>query len=100
MNAGTRQMTLELRDLLREQLGPFLLQQRWFGGKAREIQHVEVIDVVPMALDGIDVLLLIVQVNYVEGPDEKYAIPVIAAQSRSLKAERPAASLKIRRQAD
>jgi trehalose synthase-fused probable maltokinase len=100
MNAATRQMTLELRDLLPEQLAPFLLEQRWFGGKARKIQHVDVADIVPMEFDGTDSVLLIVRVNYAEGGDERYAIPLIAAEKMSSDMDGSAALVKLRRHSD
>jgi maltose alpha-D-glucosyltransferase / alpha-amylase len=49
---------------------------RWFGGKARKIQSVEIKDGVPVGRDGIHTLLLILSVEYAEGLPEIYSLPV------------------------
>ena len=37
-----------LRRAVAEQLAAYLLKQRWFGGKARQIRSTELIDLVPV----------------------------------------------------
>jgi maltose alpha-D-glucosyltransferase / alpha-amylase len=59
-------------------LPDFLLQQRWFGGKARVIQSAQISDVVP--LDSIAYLIL-ARVHYASGPADTYAIPLIRART-------------------
>jgi maltose alpha-D-glucosyltransferase / alpha-amylase len=73
----------DLRRSLSTQLPAYLVQQRWFGGKARTIRNVEVTDIVPMPVrgDAHGALLLIVAVAYSEGVDESYAIPILRAAS-------------------
>jgi maltose alpha-D-glucosyltransferase/alpha-amylase len=72
----------QLRRLLPAQLPAFLVQQRWFGAKARQIRATHVADVIPVA--GGSALLLIVRVSYATGGDEVYAVPVTqAAESDS-----------------
>ena len=61
-------------------LPQFLLQQRWFGGKARAIHSVEISDIVP--LDALACLIL-ARVHYVSGPAETYAIPLIRVRKET-----------------
>jgi maltose alpha-D-glucosyltransferase/alpha-amylase len=67
----------DLRKTLPAQLPNYLMNQRWFGGKARQIRATEIVDVVSMP--GGSALLLIVRVSYGSGNDEMYAIPVTAS---------------------
>ncbi len=69
-------------------LPQFLLQQRWFGGKARQIQSVEIPDIVPLTT--VNAYLIFARVNYTEGSAETYAIPLLRSSS-----ERQASSLRI-----
>ena len=54
----------------------FLAQQRWFGGKARAIESIQISDIVP--LDSLAHLIL-ARVHYASGPAETYAIPLMRA---------------------
>src|SRR4051812_15095627 len=55
-------------------LPDFLLQQRWFGGKARAIQSIQIWDVIPF--DSFAYMILAV-IHYASGPAETYAIPLV-----------------------
>lgn len=58
---------------------PEILQtRRWFGGKARRIEEVRIVDVVPIPSDSTSVFLLI-RVEYGDSGMETYALPVTAA---------------------
>ncbi len=57
-------------------LPAFLRRQRWFGGKAREITDVGVLDVAPL---GPSSVLAVVRVAYAEGDPETYALPLAFA---------------------
>src|SRR5262249_4635582 len=52
--------------------------RRWFGGKARRIEAVRILDSIPIACDSTTVLLLI-RVEYGDGGMETYTLPVTAA---------------------
>jgi len=65
-----------LRTHLPSVLLEFLAQQRWFGGKARAIESIQISDIVP--LDSLTHLIL-ARVHYASGPDETYAIPLMRA---------------------
>lgn len=65
-----------LQDELRQALPEFLRARRWFGGKTRHIRSVESVDAIPIPHPGAAAVLLI-QVNYAEGPAEKYTVPLV-----------------------
>ena len=71
-----REMHPELRRLLAPQLPQFLMKQRWFGGKARQIHAAEIIDVISMSDGTVEYLLLIAKVKYSDGTEESYSIPL------------------------
>jgi trehalose synthase-fused probable maltokinase len=67
----------ELRRGLPAHLPAFLVAQRWFGGKARQILEVEIVDAIPISGgDETSAILLVVTVKYLEGAEETYSIPV------------------------
>ena len=61
-------------DLLRH-LPAVLVEQRWFGGKARRIRGVRLLDAVPLTKHPRAYLLLL-QVRYTSGPPEQYLLPL------------------------
>ncbi len=66
---------VSLQTHLPSALPEFLLQQRWFGGKARAIRSVRISDVVPF--DDLASYLILARIDYAEGSAETYAIPLI-----------------------
>ena len=81
--AVRKEIHSELRRLLPARLPEFLAKQRWFGGKARQLASVEIADVVPMPRGGLEALLLVVAVHYVDGGKENYALPVLCGEQTS-----------------
>ncbi|HEY6291875.1 MAG TPA: putative maltokinase [Terriglobia bacterium] len=66
------------RKWLADRLQPFLAQQRWFGGKARALSSVEILDVIPMSDDRAPAELVLASVKYADQfPDETYAVPLL-----------------------
>ncbi len=53
------------------------MNRRWFGGKARVLQTVEVSDVVPFCPNSLRSYFILAKVKYASGPAETYAIPLI-----------------------
>jgi trehalose synthase-fused probable maltokinase len=76
------EMLSELRQSLPAQLPSFLAGQRWFGGKARQILGVDTLDAIPIGSGERKTIVLLVAVKYLEGAEETYSIPLIAAQSK------------------
>lgn len=56
-----------------------MARRRWFGGKARSLQDVDITEVIPLAGDGADVMLILAEVAYTEGEPETYQIPLAFA---------------------
>jgi maltose alpha-D-glucosyltransferase / alpha-amylase len=65
------------RHDLENALEPYLYRQRWFGGKARTLQSIEIKDVFPLS-DGASLNLLLVEARYAHGEPEGYVIPIAA----------------------
>ncbi|MBI4261126.1 MAG: putative maltokinase, partial [Actinobacteria bacterium] len=74
-------ITTKARSALEGVLPRYLVGRRWFGGKARRISGVEVLDAVPVprredpASDPAGYLALL-QVEYQEGDPERYVLPL------------------------
>jgi trehalose synthase-fused probable maltokinase len=76
-NSMQPRMISELRQSLLSQLRAFLPAQRWFGGKARQIAGIDMIDAIPIGSNEAEVIVLAVEVTYQHGLEETYAIPII-----------------------
>jgi maltose alpha-D-glucosyltransferase/alpha-amylase len=65
------------RTLLETRLLPaFLPKQRWFGGKARTIDRVQIVDDGMLVPEPAPSWLLVIDVTYTDGGTEAYAVPV------------------------
>lgn len=71
------QLISELRQRLLSQLPSFLTAQRWFGGKARRIVSVDIVDAIPIRGTEPKSIILTAAVNYEEGRGETYSIPIL-----------------------
>ncbi len=67
------------RAALEKALPTYLRPRRWFGGKARRLQSVTVLDALPMFQSAVPVRYLLLQVAYTEGDPETYALPLAFA---------------------
>lgn len=68
-----------LRTAITAQLPGYLPKQRWFRSKARHIQGVRLADAIPVPLpQGLSIVAL-VGVEFSEGPDETYVLPLASA---------------------
>lgn len=52
----------------------FLLDARWFAGKSRTIDRLELVAVAPLADDA---ALTVVGVHYTDGPSDRYFVPLV-----------------------
>jgi maltose alpha-D-glucosyltransferase/alpha-amylase len=68
-----------VRVLENEILPAYLPQCRWFGGKARAVQRMRVVDTVDIHSVPQSAYLLIIEVSYTEGLPELYMLPVAFA---------------------
>ncbi len=89
---------LRYRAGFEEALPDFLAKQRWFGGKARQIQSTEIIEVVSLPGCASPAYIVFVLVKYTEGQRETYALPVLSVQENwenlPKTSERPAPMLR------
>jgi maltose alpha-D-glucosyltransferase / alpha-amylase len=83
----------ELRTTLPPLLASYLADQRWFGGKARQIRSAEIIDLVPLGNTRLESFVLLVRVDYASGPGETYVLPLIC--TREPTEERATTGLKV-----
>ncbi|MDP8961621.1 MAG: maltose alpha-D-glucosyltransferase [Actinomycetota bacterium] len=63
-------------------LPEILRTRRWFGGKARNMQQVSVVESIPIPVDGDTCYVLLVQVTYRDGEEERYVLPVAFAEEQ------------------
>ena len=76
-----KKMDSSLKTTLVEQLPEYLLKQRWFGGKARKIASVDVVDTLPIPVASGNAYLFVAVVRYADGgAEEFYAIPLVRAE--------------------
>ena len=70
----------DLRITLPALLAGYFADQRWFGGKARQIRSVEIADLVPLGNIRFETFVLLVRLEYMTGPGEVYVLPLICTQ--------------------
>ncbi|MDC4223829.1 MAG: alpha-glucosidase C-terminal domain-containing protein [Candidatus Manganitrophus sp.] len=58
---------------------------RWFGGKARQIEQLQIVESIPIGRDGAAGRLLLLQVEYTEGMPETYLLPIAFASGEAAK---------------
>ncbi|MFA0963996.1 maltose alpha-D-glucosyltransferase [Roseivirga sp. BDSF3-8] len=63
-----------VQQIEQEVLPYYLPRTRWYGGKARVIQSINVLETIPMPFDGDKAWLYIFEVNYTEGLSEIYQL--------------------------
>ena len=81
------------RQLENVVLPQYMMKSRWFGGKARVIQRMEIIEAIPIPMGEEDAKWLFIEVSYNEGLPEIYQLPVAFAfdeQARQLSEAHPA----------
>jgi maltose alpha-D-glucosyltransferase/alpha-amylase len=80
----------------RESLVPFLQRQRWFGGKARTVRSARFVDWGVVRRGEHPSFITIVEVDYVDGPAERYLVPLAfltGAAADAIHANAPQAAL-------
>jgi trehalose synthase-fused probable maltokinase len=67
------------KSALEAALADVLMTRRWFGGKARHIRTVQIIESIPIPEPVASATLLFIRVDYTEGSPEIYSLPLAAA---------------------
>ncbi|MFD2247325.1 maltose alpha-D-glucosyltransferase [Pontibacter ruber] len=68
-----------LKALESRVLPPYILNKRWFGGKARTIQRMQIVENIPLPVGRQGAMLLFIEVSYNEGLPELYQLPIAFA---------------------
>jgi maltose alpha-D-glucosyltransferase/alpha-amylase len=63
---------------------PFLTRQRWFGGKARQIEQTRVLDWGMLPCSGCVAFLVIVSVEFTDGGADQYCLPLSLASAQAV----------------
>jgi maltokinase len=66
----------ELPQLDEQALGAWVLEQRWFGSKAREVVSLGVLDVLPLRFEPQLLASVMVEARFAPGTHEVYQVPV------------------------
>jgi maltokinase len=70
MTAPVRELRLPSEGALRE----FVIAQRWFGSKSREVAHFRVLETIPLTEQPLGVAIL--EVEFLPGTHELYQLPI------------------------
>ena len=71
--------TGESKVALEAILPPYLKERRWFGGKARKMKSVQLLEAIPVHFEPSEAYITLVQVDYAEGDPDIYVLPLTAA---------------------
>ncbi len=70
------QMSMPTRTMLKDLLSDYMPKSRWFRGKAKKIKTVEIIDAIPLTDGPLKSYILLIEIVYIEGKNEKYVVPL------------------------
>jgi maltokinase len=66
----------DLSFLDQEALNGWIVQQRWFASKTREVSQIDVVDCVPLRAEAPMLLLCLVEARFPTGTHETYQVPL------------------------
>jgi maltose alpha-D-glucosyltransferase/alpha-amylase len=69
----------EAKVALEAILPSYLKARRWFGGKARRMKSVQILEAITVPFDFSEAFLTLVQVDYAEGDPDIYVLPLTTA---------------------
>ena len=69
-------MAIDLSILDDERFREWIVEQRWFGSKAREVAHIEVAECVALREEPPQLALALVEARFGEGTHETYQVPL------------------------
>ncbi|HVL32199.1 MAG TPA: putative maltokinase, partial [Actinomycetota bacterium] len=75
-------ISASLLDELRGILPSYLQTRRWYAGKTRRIQSVDIADEIPLARDEVNTSILVINVAFTEGDPHTYLLPISTATGR------------------
>lgn len=65
-----------LKEFCEDILEPYILNQRWYGGKASAMKYIEIIDKFPIERDGDRFYGVVLEVNFKEAFVQNYFLPI------------------------
>ncbi len=75
----------KMKERLEKEILPsYLMGCRWFGGKARMIQQLKIMDDIPVETNSLAVHLLLLDIRYSEGLNDLYLLPLSFATGAAL----------------
>jgi maltose alpha-D-glucosyltransferase/alpha-amylase len=83
--AGEWEESLDRPRSLEQCLAGYLPHCRWFGGKARKLKTIQIVETVRAAIDDRAVHLAFLRVAYIDGEPETYLLPIACAQGKDAK---------------
>jgi maltose alpha-D-glucosyltransferase/alpha-amylase len=69
----------EAKVALEAILPTYLKERRWFGGKARRMKSVRLVEAITVPFDDAEAFVTLLQVEYTEGDPDIYILPLTAA---------------------
>ena len=66
----------DLSFLDRDALLEWIVAQRWFGSKSREVSQIDIAEVVPLRTDAPLMVLALIEARFGEGTHEIYQVPL------------------------
>jgi maltokinase len=69
-------VTIDLSSLEAGALQEWIVQQRWFGSKSREVSLVEIVECIPLREESPQLALALVEARFGEGTHETYQVPL------------------------
>ena len=67
-------MTIDLSIFERDDFLEWLVEQRWFGSKTRDVSHVEVAECIPLREEPPELALALIEARFGEGTHETYQV--------------------------
>jgi maltose alpha-D-glucosyltransferase/alpha-amylase len=67
------------RGAIEDMLPAFLRSRRWFGGKARRVKGIEIVEAVPVPAGRTTFFLILARVEYAEGDPDTYSLTLAFA---------------------
>ena len=86
------------RGTLEERLLAYVIQRRWFGGKARMVQMARVEDVVEMSGPASRAAIVFLRIDYTDGEPDRYQVPIAFAsglRARAIRKNSPQAVIAL-----
>ncbi len=73
----------EAKVALEAILPAYLKARRWFGGKAKRLTSVRLVEAIPVPLDALEAFITLLQANYTEGDPDIYVLPLAVAHGET-----------------